>query len=139
MVLVLNARERGTTELGGQINMVREVPGKLKFKEMLWCLKTCLYLQAMGLRLAKEARTIDLVAVSFDEIVIITRVRHLWMDISGIYNLKMLSRGKLLNYGKEVGCRLTIIGADAIGFNVVELLLSYIASHVQPKRNSYML
>jgi len=127
----INASERGhkvtlfeaASEVGGQLNMARVVPGKNEFNEMLRYFKARLKAEGVAVRLGKKTSASELVAGGFDEIVLATGVRPRRPEIAGIDHPKVLSYVDVLAHGKKVGRRVAIIGAGGIGFDTAEYLL----------------
>ncbi|WP_374250600.1 FAD-dependent oxidoreductase [Xanthobacter sp.] len=131
MAFAVNAAERGhqvtlyeaASELGGQLNMARAVPGKSEFNEMLRYFRTRLKALAVELRLGHAVEAEELTRESFDEIVVATGVRPRRPDIVGLDHPKVLSYVDVLSRKVPVGRRVAIIGAGGIGFDVAEYLV----------------
>ncbi|MEL6182508.1 MAG: FAD-dependent oxidoreductase, partial [Myxococcota bacterium] len=111
------------TQIGGQFNMARQVPGKEEFKETLRYFTTRIAKAGVELHLETEAKVDMLVEQSFDAIVLATGVVPRALTLPGIDHPKVLSYVDVLQEHKPVGERVAIIGAGGIGFDVAEYLL----------------
>lgn len=114
--------ERGS-EIGGQLNLARKVPGKSDFAETLRYFSEMLRLSKVDLRLNTEATAQFLSEQGFDEIVLASGVRARLPDIEGISHPKVLAYRDVLEGRVSVGGKVAIIGAGGIGFDVAEYLL----------------
>jgi 2,4-dienoyl-CoA reductase (NADPH2) len=109
------------SEMGGQLNMARQVPGKEEFNEMLRYFKRRVELTGVRLHLATRADAPML--QGFDEVIIATGVSPRDPRIPGQDHPKVLSYIDVLREHKPVGQRVAIIGAGGIGFDVAEYLV----------------
>ncbi len=107
-------------ELGGQLNIAKDVPGKEEFHETIRYFKRQLELAKVEVKLGVRADAVGL--AGFDEIVVATGVTPRALDIPGIDHPKVLSYIDVLRHRKPVGERVAIIGAGGIGFDVAEFL-----------------
>ena len=108
-------------ELGGQLNIAKQVPGKEEFFEMLRYFNTRLERLGVTVRRGVRAGVEDL--QGFDEIVLATGVVPRVPEIPGIDHPKVLSYPDVLSHKKSVGQKVAIIGAGGIGFDVAEYLV----------------
>jgi 2,4-dienoyl-CoA reductase (NADPH2) len=108
-------------DIGGQLNMARQVPGKEEFNEMLRYFKRRVELTGVRLHLGQQADAAML--QGFDEVVIATGVKPRDPRIPGQEHPKVLSYIDVLREHKPVGQRVAIIGAGGIGFDVAEYLV----------------
>ncbi len=108
------------TEVGGQFNMAKKIPGKEEFYETLRYYKKQLELHKVHLQLNKKVIAADL--MNFDEVVIATGISPRKIVVPGIDHPKVLSYIDVLKYNKTVGQRVAVIGAGGIGFDVSEFL-----------------
>ena len=106
-------------EIGGQLNLARQVPGKEEFHGLVRWFGTMVGKSRIALRLATEATEETL--AGFDEIVVATGVRPRDPAIPGQESAHVLSYIDVLN-GAPVGRRVAIVGAGGIGFDVAEYL-----------------
>ncbi|MFO1429643.1 MAG: NADPH-dependent 2,4-dienoyl-CoA reductase [Candidatus Competibacteraceae bacterium] len=110
------------TEIGGQFNMARHIPGKEEFNETLRYFRRQLDLQGVKLDLGKRVSAAELVAGGFDEVVLATGVTPRTPAIPGLDHPKVLSYVDVLLHGKPVGKSVALIGAGGIGFDTAEFL-----------------
>lgn len=110
------------SEIGGQFNIAKLVPGKEEFYETLRYFKKQIELKGVDLRLNTRVTADGLVADGFDEIVIATGIVPRTPPIKGVDHPKVLSYIDVLKKGAAVGDSVAIIGAGGIGFDVAEYL-----------------
>ncbi len=110
------------SEIGGQFNMAKKIPGKEEFYETLRYFKKQIDMQGVALYLNKKVDRTFLKAQHFDEIVIATGVLPRMIDLEGIDHPKVLSYIDVLKNNKIAGSKVAIIGAGGIGFDVAEYL-----------------
>ncbi|WP_306591330.1 NADPH-dependent 2,4-dienoyl-CoA reductase [Geothrix sp. 21YS21S-4] len=108
------------TELGGQLNYAKRVPGKEEFFETLRYFGRRLAAAGVTVRLGQRAGVEDL--KDFDDVVLATGVRPRRPDISGVDHPKVISYPDLLSGRKVAGRTVAVIGAGGIGFDVAEFL-----------------
>jgi len=124
----LTAAERGHTvslfdkasEIGGQLNMAKQVPGKEEFWGLVDWYRAMLADSDIAVHLDTEA-TADTLA-DFDEVIIATGVLPRDPQIDGQDGPNVLSYIDVLRGRADVGKRVAIIGAGGIGFDVAEFL-----------------
>jgi len=107
-------------ELGGQLNLAKQVPGKEEFHGLVAWFATALDHPNVTLRLGAEARADDL--AGYDDVVIATGVTPRDPGIPTEAGANVLSYIDVLK-GARVGRRVAIIGAGGIGFDVAEALV----------------
>ncbi|MGN0934837.1 FAD-dependent oxidoreductase [Falsigemmobacter intermedius] len=110
--------ERGT-EIGGQLNLARKIPGKEEFHGLVDWFSTMVNSSGVDLRLNTEATPEAL--TDFDEVVIATGITPRDPGIPAEEGARVLSYVDLLN-GAPAGERVVIAGAGGIGFDVAEYL-----------------
>lgn len=110
------------SDVGGQFNIAKLVPGKEEFYETLRYFKKQIELKGVELRLNTRVSADDLIAGGYDEIVIATGITPRTPPIKGIDHPKVLSYIDVLKKGVPVGDNVAIIGAGGIGFDVAEYL-----------------
>jgi len=128
LMCALVAAERGhrvtlfeaAPDLGGQLNLASQVPGKEEFHGLVDWFATMVGKAGIDLRLGCEARVEDL--RGFDEVVIATGVLPRDPGIPGQDGPNVLSYIDVLR-GAPVGRRVAIVGAGGIGFDVAEVLV----------------
>lgn len=131
LAFTVNAVRRGHSvelfeadrELGGQLNMARQVPGKNEFNELLRYFRASLDHLGVPVHLNTRVDAQYLLDGGYDEIVLATGVAPRTPDIAGVDHPKVLSYVDVLNRRVEVGQRVAIIGAGGIGFDVAEFLV----------------
>ncbi|WP_085298521.1 NADPH-dependent 2,4-dienoyl-CoA reductase [Cognaticolwellia mytili] len=114
--------DRGS-EIGGQFNYAKQIPGKEEFFETLRYFNKQISLLNIGLNLNQEQSADELIAAGFDEIVLATGIVPRKLDIKGIEHEKVMSYLQVLRDKEPVGKRVAIIGAGGIGFDVAEFLV----------------
>ncbi|ATF17231.1 NADPH-dependent 2,4-dienoyl-CoA reductase [Phaeobacter gallaeciensis] len=125
----LAAAERGhkvtlfdrASEIGGQLNMAKQVPGKEEFWGLVDWYRTMLAQSDVTLELNREVSAGDL--RGFDEVVIATGVVPRDPQIPGQDRDNVVDYIDVLRHKAEVGKRVAVIGAGGIGFDVSEFLL----------------
>ncbi len=110
------------SEIGGQLNMAKVVPGKEEFHEMLRYLKRRVETTGVQLHLNSTVLAADLQGC--DEVIVATGVTPRDPKIEGQEHPKVLSYIDVLRHKKPVGQRVAIVGAGGIGFDVAEFLVS---------------
>ncbi|MYW64382.1 FAD-dependent oxidoreductase [Streptomyces sp. SID8379] len=128
LACAVSAAERGhdvtlldaASEIGGQLNVARKVPGKEEFDETLRYFRTQLELLDVTVRLNTRVAAADLDA--YDEVVVATGVSPRTPAIDGVDHPSVVGYLDVLREGAPVGDRVAVIGAGGIGFDVAEYL-----------------
>ena len=110
------------SEIGGQLNIAKKVPGKEEFYETLRYFQRQLELQNVTLRLNTRVSAGELMGAGFDEVVLATGIQPRIPEIEGIAHPKVLNYLEVLRDDKPVGHRVAVLGAGGIGFDVSEYL-----------------
>ena len=111
------------SQIGGQFNIAKTIPGKEEFYETLRYFKRKIELQPnIKLVLNHTATYEELSAENYDDIVVATGVTPRELTIEGIDHPKVLSYIEVLRELKPVGKKVAIIGAGGIGFDTAEYL-----------------
>jgi 2,4-dienoyl-CoA reductase (NADPH2) len=110
------------TEIGGQFNMAKQIPGKEEFFETIRYFNRQIELHKVTVKLNTRVTAEDLENGNFDEIIVATGIKPRILQIVGIENSKVLNYIDVLKLKKPVGKRVAVIGAGGIGFDVSEYL-----------------
>jgi 2,4-dienoyl-CoA reductase (NADPH2) len=128
MMTAITAAQRGhqvtlfdkAAEVGGQLNLAKQVPGKEEFHGLVAWFATMLNTTGVTLRLGAAATPETL--QGFDEIFIATGVTPRDPGIPTDPDARVLSYIDVLR-GAEVGPKVAVIGAGGIGFDVAATLV----------------
>ncbi|MGA0792310.1 MAG: FAD-dependent oxidoreductase, partial [Burkholderiaceae bacterium] len=115
------------SEIGGQLNMAKRIPGKEEFFEMLRYNVVQLELAKVELHLNTQVTASML--TEFDEIVLATGVLPRDPKIPGQDDPRVLSYLDVLQARAPVGSRVLILGAGGIGFDVAQYLCDAPEAH----------
>jgi 2,4-dienoyl-CoA reductase (NADPH2) len=111
-----------SSEIGGQLNVAKRIPGKDEFNETLRYFGNRLELSGAKLKLNHEVNSSELGTDSFDEVIIASGVTPRRPEIEGIDHPKVINYLDTLLERKTVGKSVAIIGAGGIGFDVAEFI-----------------
>jgi 2,4-dienoyl-CoA reductase (NADPH2) len=109
------------TQVGGQLRLACQVPGKEEFKETLRYFEQRLKDTGVQVHLGIEVNASLL--MDFDEVIVATGVWPRSPGIPGQDHAKVLSYLDVLTGKAEVGQRVAVIGAGGIGFDVAQYLV----------------
>ncbi|MEW6706327.1 MAG: NADPH-dependent 2,4-dienoyl-CoA reductase [Pseudomonadota bacterium] len=110
-------------DLGGQLNLAKQVPGKEEFHEMLRYFGRRVQHTGVQLHLGQRVEAEALAQAGYDEVIVATGVSPRVPGIPGLQHPKVLSYIDVLRHKKPVGRKVAIIGAGGIGFDVAEFLV----------------
>ena len=113
----------GASEIGGQFNVAKQVPGKEEFHETLRYFGRQIELTGVSLKLNKRVSAKDLTAAGFKQVVLATGVSPRVPEIEGIGHHKVVGYLDVLRDKCQVGRTVALIGAGGIGFDTAEYLL----------------
>jgi len=124
----LVAAERGhavtlfdrASEIGGQLNMAKKVPGKEEFFGLIDWYRTMLGEHGVDVQLGVEADA-DVLS-DFDHVIVATGVLPRDPGIPASGDVQVVSYVDILTGRAEAGDRVAIVGAGGIGFDVAEYL-----------------
>ncbi len=111
------------SEIGGQFNFAKQIPGKEEFHETLRYFAKRLEKCGVELYLGQRQSAESLLGGGFDEVILATGIRPRTPNIPGIEHAKVLSYLDVLRDHKPVGQKVAVIGAGGIGFDVAEYLV----------------
>jgi len=111
------------SEIGGQFNLAKRIPGKEEFHETLRYFRRRIELTGVNLRLNTRVDAKTLLDEGFDEIVLATGIQPRRPQIDGIEHAKVCSYIDILTGRRIAGRRVALIGAGGIGFDVAEYLV----------------
>jgi 2,4-dienoyl-CoA reductase (NADPH2) len=111
------------SEIGGQFNIAKRIPGKEEFFETLRYFGRKLQTTGVEVRLNTRVAVDDLVGKGYDEVILATGIAPRIPAIPGVDNAKVLSYLDVILGRKPVGKSVAVIGAGGIGFDVSEFLV----------------
>ncbi|WP_429064512.1 FAD-dependent oxidoreductase [Aeromonas bestiarum] len=111
------------SEIGGQFNFAKQIPGKEEFHETLRYFAKRLEKCGVELYLGQRQSAESLLGGGFDEVILATGIRPRTPNIPGIEHPKVLNYIDVLRDHKPVGDKVAVIGAGGIGFDVAEYLV----------------
>jgi len=125
-----------SSEIGGQFNIAKRIPGKGEFFETLRYFQKQIEITGVDLQLNTRVDGKLLNEAQYDEVVLATGILPRTPEIAGIEHKKVLSYLDVMN-GAHVGQRVAVIGAGGIGFDVSEYLI-HKKAHKQQDIKSFM-
>ncbi|MFA7268313.1 MAG: NADPH-dependent 2,4-dienoyl-CoA reductase [Sterolibacterium sp.] len=117
------------SEIGGQFNLAKRIPGKEEFAETLRYFRRQLELDRVVVKLGQKAQADDL--GNYEHVILATGIVPRTPSIPGITHAKVAGYIDIIEGRKIAGKKVAIIGAGGIGFDVAELL-SHDAGHADP-------
>jgi len=129
LACAVTAAERGhkvtlydaASEIGGQFNIAKRIPGKEEFSETLRYFEVRLKELNVEVKLNTSLTTQALNQMQVDELVLATGVSPRQLALPGHSHAKVLNYLEVIK-GVNVGPKVAIIGAGGIGFDVAEFL-----------------
>jgi 2,4-dienoyl-CoA reductase (NADPH2) len=110
------------SEVGGQFNVAKQIPGKEEFFETIRYFAKQVELTGVNLQLNTRVNADDLNNGDYDEVVLATGIAPRLPNIDGIEHAKVLDYLDVIKHKKPVGTKVAVIGAGGIGFDVSEYL-----------------
>ncbi len=110
------------SEIGGQFNLAKTIPGKEEFHETIRYFKRMMETHEIDVRLNTRATADMLKASGFDEVVVATGIEPRTPDVDGIDHPKVVGYIDVIKGNVEIGKKVAIMGAGGIGFDVAELV-----------------
>ena len=111
------------SEIGGQFNIAKQIPGKEEFHETLRYFKKQIELTGVTLKLGQKVSVESLTKAGFNHVVLATGVTPRTPNIEGIEHPKVVSYLDVIRDKCKVGQTVALIGAGGIGFDVAEYLM----------------
>lgn len=111
------------SEIGGQFNYAKQIPGKEEFYETLRYFAKRIEVTGVKLHLNTSVDANLLTELGFEEVVMATGIKPRKLSIEGIEHPKVMSYLEVLRDHKPVGKSVAVIGAGGIGFDVCEYLV----------------
>ncbi len=115
------------SEIGGQFNLAKKIPGKEEFFETLRYYRKQIEIHGVKLMLGIRASRADL--KGFDKIVIATGIKPRIPQILGIDHKKVVSYVDLISGRVKAEKKVAIIGAGGIGFDTAKFILGLSEKH----------
>jgi 2,4-dienoyl-CoA reductase (NADPH2) len=112
-----------SSEIGGQFNYAKQIPGKEEFYETLRYYANQIKRTGISLHLNTKVDAALLKKEGFDEVIMATGITPRELDIEGADHKMVMSYIDVLRDHKPVGKRVAVIGAGGIGFDVSEFLV----------------
>jgi 2,4-dienoyl-CoA reductase (NADPH2) len=110
------------SEIGGQFNIAKQIPGKEEFFETLRYYGRQIELTGVDLQLNRRVTAEQLNNGGFDEVIIATGISPRMPAIEGINHPKVMDYLDVIGSKKPVGQKVAIIGAGGIGFDTAEYI-----------------
>ncbi|MEP1384497.1 MAG: NADPH-dependent 2,4-dienoyl-CoA reductase [Paraglaciecola sp.] len=111
-----------SSEVGGQFNIAKQIPGKEEFYETIRYFSRQLELHNVTVNLNTRVDVSTLNNAGFDDVILATGIKPRRPPIDGIEHNKVLGYIDVIANKKPVGNKVAIIGAGGIGFDVSEYL-----------------
>lgn len=110
------------SEIGGQFNLAKRIPGKEEFNETLRYYSALIERTGVQLHLNTRVDSERLLREGFDRVILGTGVVPRKLDLPGIDHSKVVSYIEVLQGKVLLGKRVALIGAGGIAFDVATLL-----------------
>lgn len=110
------------SEVGGQFNLARKIPGKEEFNETIRYFINQIKLHKVELRLNSRLDASVLATEKFDEVVIASGVVPRDLVLPGFDDPRVVDYQKVLSGEVTVGNTVALIGAGGIGFDMAHYL-----------------
>lgn len=110
------------SEIGGQFNIAKRIPGKEEFYETLRYFGEMIKKHGVNLQLNTRVDVEALKGQGFDEVILATGIAPRTPDVPGIEHDKVISYLEAIRGTKPVGKKVAVMGAGGIGFDVSEFI-----------------
>ncbi len=121
------------SEIGGQFNLAKKIPGKQEFYETLRYFSYQLQSLGVELHLNTKVNADILKDKQYEHIVLATGIKPRVPEIEGIRHPKVVSYIDVIKGNVTVGKSVAIMGAGGIGFDIAEFLSQHADLH--PSQN----
>ncbi|TMW64350.1 hypothetical protein Poli38472_012972 [Pythium oligandrum] len=111
-----------TSEIGGQFNMAKVIPGKEEYAETIRYFHKQLELTNVDVKLGHRVTAEELIAAGYDRVVIATGVEPRALSIPGADHPKVVNYVDVLKHNVSVGKKVAVVGAGGVGFDVARYL-----------------
>lgn len=122
------------SEVGGQFNLARKIPGKEEFNETIRYFINQIKLHKVELRLNTRLDASVLATEKFDEVVIAAGVVPRDLVLPGFDDPRVVDYQKVLSGEVTVGNTVALIGAGGIGFDMAHYLCESQSSTLNPDK-----
>lgn len=122
------------SEVGGQFNLARKIPGKEEFNETIRYFLNQIKLHKIDLRLNTRLDAKVLESETFDEIVIASGVVPRELSLPGFDSPQVVDYQQVLTGQATVGNKVALIGAGGIGFDMAHYLCESESSTLNPDK-----
>ncbi|MCU7961619.1 NADPH-dependent 2,4-dienoyl-CoA reductase [Shewanella sp. SW32] len=122
------------SEVGGQFNLARKIPGKEEFNETIRYFINQIKLHKVELRLNTRLDASVLATEKFDEVVIASGVVPRDLVLPGFDDPRVVDYQKVLLGEVTVGNTVALIGAGGIGFDMAHFLCERQSSTLNPDK-----
>ncbi|MCZ4338124.1 NADPH-dependent 2,4-dienoyl-CoA reductase [Shewanella colwelliana] len=122
------------SEVGGQFNLARKIPGKEEFDETIRYFTEQMKRHHVELRLNTRLDASVVRDEQFDEVIIAAGVVPRRIDLPGFDNERVVTYQQVLSGEVIVGERVALIGAGGIGFDMAHFLGEDESSTLQPEK-----
>jgi len=109
------------SQIGGQFNIAKQVPGKEEFNETIRYFGAMLKKYSVNVQLGKRVGANDV--AEFDEVVLATGIVPRQLPLEGVNHPKVMNYIDVLRDKKPVGKRVAVVGAGGIGVDTSEFLV----------------
>jgi len=110
------------SEIGGQFNLAKQIPGKEEFYETLRYYRRMMDVNHVDLQLNRKVTAAELKLGGFEHVVVATGITPRVPQLEGIDHPSVVSYVDVLRGNVEVGKRVAVMGAGGIGFDVSEFI-----------------
>jgi 2,4-dienoyl-CoA reductase (NADPH2) len=110
------------SEIGGQFNLAKQIPGKEEFYETLRYYARMLEVNQVDVHLNTTVCADDLTSAGYEHVVVATGISPRMPDLEGIDHPKVVSYIDVIRGRVKVGKTVAVMGAGGIGFDVSELI-----------------